>query len=162
MQELLPIIFVVVVFSVITNAGKRKTKQSPARPVITQPSTLDEDEEDFRRAMQGAQTMPAPRPASSETRAAFTAPQNRAYQPLQARVAATSEPYFEDSMGDVGSIEGMDPDHDHSLHLQLEDTAQSESALPPVTSLLTRNELVKSVVLSEILNRPTMRRWGSR
>lgn len=186
MDELIPLIFVVVVIISITSSSKRKKTAAPQHkaPLPIQPSTLDEDEGDFAAAIQQVMQLPRPiaKPVSTPKAAVKpqarqaakpapprqeplspALPRNLDYQPLQARVVELQqEPRYVGSMGDTGSTEGMDPDHDHSLHLELEEGGSREGALPAIATLFQRDELVKGIVLSEVLARPTTCKWGSR
>ena len=132
-------------------AKKAKQAREQAEKKKAQPQSVQQ----ARPKSEKASAAPA---APSFTRLE-RAPMQSAFQQLQMNL--DDRPKKEAYVGSLGvtSLEGEDPDHDHSLHAyRLPE--QFEPAHTPLT--FGGSDMVHAVVMSEILQRPCERRWGRR
>lgn len=152
MNELDAIVVLLILFGVFNSMAK-KAKQA-------------REQSEKKKAQ--PQSVQQARPKSEKVSAAPAAPsstrlERESMQPAfqQLRTSLDDRPQKEAYVGSLGvtSQEGEDPGHDHSLHAY----RLPEQAAPIHTPLsFGGSDMVRAVVMSEILQRPCERRWGRR
>lgn len=155
--EVLIVLFVVVM-AVSSLSRKAKQVQQTAQKRTGSPAAAPVKQAKSVKAE-------AARPSAATPYIDKTPVQPVEYKTIQARV---TDPHMEPSyVGSMGgeSGEGIDPCHDDEMQRAYAlDVRPVDAAAPDIgiAAMFGRDQLLKAVVMSEILARPAQRKWGNR
>lgn len=148
------IVIVAIVWALSSVANRAKTMNQAKKP----PSDAKANEQAAKP--KAKQSISAPKQNADRLRVA----QPAAYQTIQSRMVDPNRD--EEYVGSLAaeSTEGIDPCHDEEMQraYAINRPYQTEASALGVAGMFGRDALVKAVVMSEILTRPSQRKWGRR